>query len=277
MDRIEDIKMEQDLQASKDEYERAEKLVQQKIKKIRQLNQQLDPEKLQGVFPFCYTHVAIGNSRAGKTRALFDLLQKESGFKILDRILSGNDIYILSPTAHLDDSMQRIVALLKKEYKDFGDDQIYTDIETGVQAVQNRMKSQLDMKALGKEVPYLMCIIDDCISEFKTKYFQKFLEKLATQGRHYGFGAIWIANQSYKQLTPTIRRNITHFSIHNINLQTELETIAQELRTSTVSTKEMMSLIQKITGSEGYNFLLVCQLRKNDQKYLVNATDVVLI
>lgn len=86
------------------------------------MNSSLDPDKLQGIYPFCYSHVAIGNSRSGKSFSLLNALKDSSGFKILDRIINGHDIYIISPTAKLDDSMGKIIDLLKSKYKDFNDD-----------------------------------------------------------------------------------------------------------------------------------------------------------
>ncbi len=124
---------------SQEQFEKADKIVQAKLKKIREMNQKLDSDKLEGVYPFCNFQLAIGNSRSGKTYSLFKTLSNP-GYKILDRIVSGLDVYIISPTAKLDQSMGMLLELFSNKYKDFGDSQIFTDIEQGVHAVQNRMK-----------------------------------------------------------------------------------------------------------------------------------------
>jgi len=56
----------------------------------------------------------------------------EPAYKVLDRIASGDDIYIISPTFTLDSSMKKIISLLKKE-KDFNPDtNAFTDVSQGI-------------------------------------------------------------------------------------------------------------------------------------------------
>lgn len=56
----------------------------------------------------------------------------EPAYKILDRMASGEDIYIISPTFRHDASMKKIITLLKKE-KDFNPDtNAFLDVSQGI-------------------------------------------------------------------------------------------------------------------------------------------------
>lgn len=87
------------------------------MRKIAKINDNLNPESRASIYKFPSSVLLVGSSRGGKTYSLFKQLSNPA-YKILERIASGNDIYLISPTWRLDDSMQKIVDLLKKE-KDF--------------------------------------------------------------------------------------------------------------------------------------------------------------
>lgn len=111
----------------------------------------------------------------------------------------------------------------------------------------------------GKELPHIFIIFDDCISEFKQQgsIFSKFIEKLATTGRHYNISFV-LSTQSYKQVNHVIRRNLTNIGLYNLNLISEVKTAADELRVKTISTNEFMDIYYKV-HQEPYQVILVCQ------------------
>lgn len=84
------------------------------MKKIAKINDNLNPESRASIYKFPASVLLIGSSRGGKTYSLYKQLSNPA-YKLLERIASGNDVYIVSPTFRLDDSMKRIIDLLKTE------------------------------------------------------------------------------------------------------------------------------------------------------------------
>lgn len=69
----------------------------------------------------------IGNTKSGKTESIYNIL-KNHDYKVLDR-LEFHNIYIISPTVHLDDTMSKIKDLLKDYYpKLYNEDHMYEDV-----------------------------------------------------------------------------------------------------------------------------------------------------
>jgi len=88
------------------EYERKQKL----YKQHHSINDNLNGDKLEGLFPFPFSLLSIANSRGGKTYSCMKILENPS-YKILDR-LSAENLYIISPTAKLDQTMNKLVKML---------------------------------------------------------------------------------------------------------------------------------------------------------------------
>lgn len=44
---------------------------------------------------------------------------------------------------------------------------------------------------MGEVLPFILVIIDDAITEFKQPTFKRFVEKIATSGRHMGV-SFWL-------------------------------------------------------------------------------------
>lgn len=84
------------------------------MKKIAKINDNLNPESRASIYKFPFSSLVLGSSRGGKTYSIFSQLSNPA-YKILERIASGNDIYIISPTFRLDQTMKKIIDLLKKE------------------------------------------------------------------------------------------------------------------------------------------------------------------
>jgi hypothetical protein len=84
------------------------------LKKIAKVNDNLNPESRASIYKFPVGILLIGSSRGGKTYSLYKQLSNPA-YKILERIASGNDVYLVSPTFRLDDSMKKIIDLLKTE------------------------------------------------------------------------------------------------------------------------------------------------------------------
>jgi len=84
------------MKAQQKEYEK-------KILKHHNINSKLNEDKLEGLFPFPFSLLSIGNSRGGKTYSCMKILENDS-YRILERLLPEN-IYIISPTVKLDKTM----------------------------------------------------------------------------------------------------------------------------------------------------------------------------
>ena len=62
---------------------------------------------------------------------------------------------------------------------------------------------------MGEIMPFIFVIIDDAITEFKQPTFKRFIEKIATSGRHMNL-SFWLNSQSHKAISNVVRRNCTH-------------------------------------------------------------------
>jgi len=101
--------------------------------------------------------------------------------------VSAEDIYIISPTLKLDDTMRDLVDQLTKH--GFNEEvQAFDDVLSGVQMVKERMKMQRQYKSETKLLPHILVIFEDCINCFK--WIEPLAIELSSIGRHLNFSFI---------------------------------------------------------------------------------------
>lgn len=100
--------MDKDELTYHEELLKAQEIVQKQLKSIQKVNDTLNPAARASIYPMPFSSLVLGNSRAGKSYSVLKQLSNPA-YKILERIASGDDIYIISPTWKLDQTMKQII------------------------------------------------------------------------------------------------------------------------------------------------------------------------
>ena len=98
-----------------------------------------------------------------------------------------------------------------------------------------------------------------------TNFTRKFqlLHQLYIRGRHYMISAI-TSTQVYKQISPIVRKNVTHLFIYRLRNYGDLQSIVEEL--SAVYDKKTLLQIYREAVGEPYSFLYVNLIQKDKRK-----------
>ena len=89
------------------------------------------------------------------------------------------------------------------------------------------------------------------------------LHQLYIRGRHYMISTT-TSTQVYKQISPTVRKNMTHLFIYRLRNYGDLEAIVKEL--SAICDKKTLLQIYHEAVSVEYSFLYVNLMQKNKRK-----------
>jgi len=186
--------------------------------------------------------IFVAPSNSGKTTLIVNLImRKKFGY-----IEEYDEIYIFSPTLHLDDSWNIVLdyTTMKKPRKSYAD--IYLTDEYDEDQIEGIFINQENTEK--SERKKVLIILDD-VADILSSH-NNLLKKVFFKGRHYNISC-WISTQSYKAIPRGVRINSPSFIFLNIN-PNEKRMISEEL-----SKEERSTFEEKLSRclSEKYSFL----------------------
>ena len=120
----------------------------------------------------------------------------------------------------------------------------------------------------------ILIVIDDFANNPDFIRKSQLLHQLYIRGRHYMISTI-TATQVWKQISPIVRKNITHLFIYRLRNYAGLEGIIEEL--SAVYDKKTLLQIYHEAVSEDYNFLYVNLMQRDKHKMFLQRFDRYLV
>ena len=174
-------------------------------------------------------------------------------------------IYIVSPTAHIDEAYKEIIKYIEKElkvdnkkeqylYDEYNPDALAYIIDTQHKVLEYQKRNK--MKKL-----YSCLLIIDCAEDRVFMRYSKILHGLYTKSRHFGLSVI-TSSQKLNALAPIVRLNTSSLYIFKLKNQAELDTFIQE-QSALVDKKTMLQIYRLAVDAQPYSFLFV-KLRESD-------------
>lgn len=210
-----------------------------KILQVKKANKMNEYPKIKKPLPAPpFTLALLAPTKSGKSNLIVNLL-KNSYFGYDDIF---NEIYYISPTVNLDDTLKsiseddEIIKIDEEEDLKFLDD-ILNDI------VKNQKS-----KSKEEREPILI-VLDDCLDYLKKS---KRLDSLPSYSRHYNISII-ITSQVYNALPTKLRKNASAYLIARIYNYKDLQNIEEEIGANFHNFRENYDIATK----EKYNFLFV--------------------
>ena len=120
----------------------------------------------------------------------------------------------------------------------------------------------------------MLIVIDGLADDTNFTRKSQLLHQLYIRGRHYMISTI-TSTQVYKQISPIVRKNMTHVFIHRLRNYGDLEPIVEEL--SATYDKETLLQIYNEAVSEDYGFLYVNSMSKDKRKMLMERFQIYAI
>ena len=174
-------------------------------------------------------------------------------------------IYIVSPTAHIDEAYKEVVKYIEKEMKIDNKKEQYLLDEYNAEALEHIINTQhkvIEYQKKTKMNKLLSCllIIDDFAEDRVFMKYSKVLHGLYTKSRHFGLSVI-TASQKYNALATIVRLNTSSLYIFKLKNMKEIDTFIEEQ--SALVDRKTLYEIYKIATEEPYSFLFV-KLRESD-------------
>ena len=108
-----------------------------------------------------------------------------------------------------------------------------------------------------------LIVIDDFAGDTNFTRKSQLSHQLYSRGRHYMISTI-TSTQVYKQISPIVRKSMTHLFIYRLRNYGDLESIVEEL--SAVHDKKTLLQIYHEAVDEPYSFLYVNLTQKGKRK-----------
>ena len=174
-------------------------------------------------------------------------------------------IYIVSPTAHIDEAYKEVIKYIQKELKIDNNKEQYLFDEYNPEALSHIIDTQHKVIEYQKKMKMnklysCLLIIDDFAEDKTFMRYSKILHGPYTKSRHFGLSVI-TASQKLNALAPIVRLNSSSLYIFKLKNQAELDTFIQEQ--SALIDKKTINEIYRIATEEPYSFLFV-KLREAD-------------
>ena len=167
----------------------------------------------------------VGPSGSGKTVLLTNM--------ILD-IYKGcfSRIYIWSPSIEVDSTWKPVKDYIRDHIKPGDREKCYFDSydPAELEQVINTQKKVIDYQKeqKHKDLYQILIVIDDFADDTNFTRKSQLLHQLYIRGRHYMISTI-TSTQVYKQISPIVRKNMTHLFIYRLRNYGDLEAIVEEL------------------------------------------------
>ena len=201
------------------------------------------------LFDIPFKIAVVGASqRSGKTNWAINALGKNNMYA---KDFKKTDIYIFSPSLQ-SNKWQRFI-----EAKDIPEENLFDDLDEEVlQVLYEDVEEQYHQAIEDKKKPPNKLIVFDDLGFGGTMRGQGrfgILDKLVMNGRHFNLSSMFLV-QSYKQLSPDVRGNISGLVVFNLSTR-ELDQIVYE-HNYLPTGKEFMKLFRKTTKKKHSYFVI---------------------
>ena len=174
-------------------------------------------------------------------------------------------IYIVSPTAHIDEAYKSVIKYIEKELKVDNKKEQYLFDEYNPEALTHIIDTQHKVIEYQKnkmnKLYSCLLIIDDWAEDRVFMRYSKILHGLYTKSRHLGLSVI-TSSQKLNALAPIVRSNTSSLYIFKLKNQAELDTFIQE-QSALVDKKTMLQIYRLAVDAQPCSFLFV-KLRASD-------------
>ena len=175
-------------------------------------------------------------------------------------------IYIVSPTAHIDEAYREVIKYIEKDLKVNNDKEKFLFDEYDAPALEHIIDTQhkvieYQKKQGMKKLFSCLLIIDDFAEDKTFMRCSKILHGLYTKSRHFGLSVI-TATQKYNALSPIVRLNSSSLYIFKLKNMVEVDTFVME-QSALVDKKTLYEIYKLAVNDKPYSFLFV-KLRESD-------------
>ena len=191
----------------------------------------------------------VGPSGGGKTVLLTNM--------ILDIYRDCfSRVYIWSPSINVDSTWKPVKDYIRDHIKPNDREKCYFDsyepseLEQVIKTQQKVIDYQKEQKH--KDLYQILIVIDDFADDTNFTRKSTLLHQLYIRGRHYMISTI-TSTQVYKQISPIVRKNMTHLFIYRLRNYGDLEAIIEEM--SAIYDKKTLLQMYHEAISEPYSFL----------------------
>ena len=141
-------------------------------------------------------------------------------------------IYIVSPTAHIDEAYKEMIKYIEKELKIDNKKEQYLFDEYNAEALEHIIDTQhkvIEYQKKNKMTKLFSCllVIDDFAEDKTFMRYSKILHGLYTKSRHFGLSVI-TASQKLNALATIVRVNTSSLYIFKLKNIREVETFIEE-------------------------------------------------
>ena len=213
----------------------------------------------------------VGPSGGGKTVLLTNM--------ILDIYRDCfSRVYVWSPSINVDSTWKPVKEYIQNHIKPNDREKCYFDsyepseLEQVIKTQQKVIDYQKEQKH--KDLYQILIVIDDFADDTNFTRKSTLLHQLYIRGRHYMISTI-TSTQVYKQISPIVRKNMTHLFIYRLRNYGDLESIVEEL--SAIYDKKTLLQIYHEAVSEDYSFLYVNLMQKDKRKMFLQRFERYLI
>ena len=183
-------------------------------------------------------------------------------------------VYIWSPSINVDSTWKPVKDYIRDHIKPNEREMCYFDsyepseLEAVIKTQQKVIDYQKEQKH--KDLYQILIVIDDFADDTNFTRKSQLLHQLYIRGRHYMISTI-TSTQVYKQISPIVRKNMTHLFIYRLRNYSDLEAIVEEL--SAVYDKKTLLEIYHQAVAEPYSFLYVNLMAKDRSKMFLQKFD----
>ena len=161
-----------------------------------------------------------------------------SGKTVLSNMVLGiyrdcfSRICIWSPSINVDPTWRPVKDYIRDHIKPGDRENIYFDsyeaseLEQVIKTRQKVIDYQKEQKH--KDLYQILVIVDDFVDDVNFTRKSQLLHHLYIRGRHYMISTI-AATQVFRQISPVIRKNLTHLLIYRLRNYEDLEAIVEEM------------------------------------------------
>lgn len=217
------------------------------IHKVRDNAENYYTKKKQ-LFDLPFKIAVVGASqRSGKTNWIINALGKTDMYK---NDFKAENIYIFSPSLKSDKWKRFIQA------KDIPEENLFSELDEDLLEVLYEMLEEAYNEAVAdkKKPPNIVIVFDDLgFGGSMRKGSHNMIDKLVMNGRHFNVSTAFLI-QSYKQLTPDVRSNLSGLVVFNLSTR-ELDSIVYE-HNYLDNSKQFMKLFRKTTKKKHSYFVI---------------------
>ena len=187
-------------------------------------------------------------------------------------------IYIWSPSINVDSTWKPVKDYIRDHIKPTDKEKCFFDsydpaeLEAVIKTQQKVIEFQKEQKH--KDLYQILLIVDDFADDLNFTRKSALLHQLYIRGRHYMISTI-TATQVWKQISPVIRKNLTHLFVYRLRNYADLEGIIEEM--SAIYDKKTLLQIYHEAIDEPYSFLYINLMQKDRKRIFMKKFDHYLV